>query len=73
MAVDGRFYRPKKLFSLQANAEGIEGYAQYDNNSDTLTFYEGESVPDDALRLNTGEDAPGWAGNLNTKGVGCGL
>ena len=53
--------------------EGIEGYAQYDNNSDTLTFYEGESVPDDALRLNTGEDAPGWAGNLNTKGVGCGL
>ena len=50
--------------------EGIEGYAQYDNHSNTLSFYEGESVPDDALRLNTGEDAPGCAGNLNTKGVG---
>ena len=58
------------LFSLPVNAQGIKGYAQYDVDSNTLTFYEGESVPDDALRLNTGEDAPGWAGNLNTKGVG---
>ena len=32
------------LFSLPANAQGTVGYAQYDTNSKTLTFYGGEST-----------------------------
>ena len=48
------------LFSLPANAEGTVGYAQWDEDSKTLTFKGGESVPDDAYALNTGYEHPGW-------------
>ena len=48
------------LFSLPANAQGKVGYAQYDKNSKTLTFYGGESVPTDAYALNTGSTMPMW-------------
>lgn len=48
------------LFSLPANAEGTVGYVQWDEDSKTLTFKGGESVPDDAYALNTGYEHPGW-------------
>ena len=48
------------LFSLPANAEGTVGYAQWDVDNRTLTFKGGESVPDDAYALNTGNGHPGW-------------
>ena len=46
------------LFSLPANAQGTVGYAKWEGN--TLTFYGGESVPEGAFELNTGEEFPGW-------------
>ena len=48
------------LFSLPANAEGTVGYVQWDEDSKTLTFKGGESVPEGAYELNTGYDNPGW-------------
>ena len=48
------------LFSLPANAQGKVGYAKWDELNTTLTFYGGESVPDGAFELNTGEEFPGW-------------
>ena len=48
------------LFSLPANVQGKVGYAQYDVDSKTLTFYGGESVPSGAFALNTGQNNPGW-------------
>ena len=51
------------LFSLPVNAQGTVGYAEYNVDSKTLTFYGGESVPDDAIALNTVGVAPEWSGN----------
>ena len=51
------------LFSLPANAQGTVGYAELKGR--TLTFYGGESVPDGAFELNTGEEPPQWSGILN--------
>ena len=51
------------LFSLPANAQGTVGYAKWDASSTTLTFKGGESVPEGAFALNTGEEIPGWGGN----------
>ena len=48
------------LFSLPVNAQGIKGYAQYDVDSNTLTFYGEGSVSGDAYELNTGYNTPGW-------------
>ena len=48
------------LFSLPANAEGTVGYAQWDEDSKTLTFYGEGSVSGDAYELNTGYNTPGW-------------
>ena len=48
------------LFSLPANAEGTVGYAQWDEDSKTLTFKGSESVPEGAYALNTGYEHPGW-------------
>ena len=48
------------LFSLPANAEGTVGYVQWDEDSKTLTFKGGGSVPDGAFELNTGSKSPGW-------------
>ena len=48
------------LFSLPANAEGTVGYVQWDEDSKTLTFKGGESVPEGAYALNTGYISPGW-------------
>ena len=48
------------LFSLPANAEGTVGYAKWDVDNRTLTFYGGESVPEGDFGLNTGYDNPGW-------------
>ena len=52
------------LFSFPANAQEKKGYAQYDENSNTLTFYGGESVPTDAYALNTGITMPGWISDV---------
>ena len=57
------------LFSLPVNAEGIKGYAQWDELNTTLTFYGGESVPDGAFALNTGGVAPKWSGNSSCTNV----
>ena len=46
------------LFSLPVNAEGTVGYAEFKGS--TLTFYGGESVPDDDYALNTGSNNPSW-------------
>ena len=51
------------LFSLPVNAQGTVGYAELKGS--TLTFYGGESVPDGALALNTGDNAPDWYANRN--------
>ena len=48
------------LFSLPVNAQGTVGYAQWDVYNRTLTFYGGESVPDDAYALNTDQENPKW-------------
>ena len=48
------------LFSLPANAEGTVGYAQWDEDSKTLTFYGEGSISGDAYELNTGYKTPGW-------------
>ena len=48
------------LFSLPANAQGTVGYAQYDTNSKTLTFYGGEMPTTGAYELNTDSNKPGW-------------
>ena len=51
------------LFSLPANAQGTVGYAQYDENSNTLTFYGGEMPTTGAYELyelNTGSNRPAW-------------
>ena len=48
------------LFSLPANAQGTVGYAKWDVDNRTLTFYGGESVPEGDFGLNTGYDNPGW-------------
>ena len=48
------------LFSLPANAEGTVGYAQWDEDSKTLTFYGEGSISGDAYELNTGYNTPGW-------------
>ncbi|MDD5785404.1 MAG: BspA family leucine-rich repeat surface protein, partial [Prevotella sp.] len=48
------------LFSLPANAQGKKGYAKWDENSNTLTFYGGESVPAGASALNTDSIRPAW-------------
>ena len=53
------------LFSLPANVQGKVGYAQYDVDSKTLTFYGGESVPSGAFALKTGSNQPDWYGNTN--------
>ena len=53
------------LFSLPANAQGTVGYAQWDELNKTLTFKVGESVPEGAYALNTGDNAPGWSGNTS--------
>ena len=50
------------LFSLPANAEGTVGYAQWDEDSKTLTFKGRESVPEGAYELNTGSNNPSWKG-----------
>ena len=47
------------LFSLPVNAEGTVGYARWDVDSSTLTFYGGESVPDGAYELTVGGN-PSW-------------
>ena len=48
------------LFSLPVNAQGKVGYAKWDVDNRTLTFYGGESVPEGDFGLNTGYDNPGW-------------
>ena len=48
------------LFSLPVNAEGIKGYAQWDELNTTLTFKGGGSVPDGAFALNTDQENPKW-------------
>ena len=53
------------LFSLPVNAQGTVGYARWDESHKTLTFYGGESVPEGAFKLNTGEEPPQWSGILN--------
>ena len=53
------------LFSLPVNAQGTVGYARWDESHKTLTFYGGESVPEGAFELNTGEEPPQWSGILN--------
>ena len=57
------------LFSLPVNAEGIKGYAQWDVDNGTLTFYGGESVPDDAYALNTDQENPKWCDFSITESV----
>ena len=52
------------LFSFPANAQGKKGYAKWDENSNTLTFYGGESVPKGASALNTDSIKPGWNKNV---------
>ena len=49
------------LFSLPANAEGTVGYAQWDEDSKTLTFKGRESVPEGAYELNIANNTPGWS------------
>ena len=51
------------LFSLPVNAQGTVGYAKWEGK--TLIFYGGESVPEGAFELNTGEESPQWGGTLN--------
>ena len=51
------------LFSLPVNAQGTVGYAKWEGK--TLIFYGGESVPEGAFELNTGEKPPQWGGTLN--------
>ena len=51
------------LFSLPVNAQGTVGYAKWEGK--TLIFYGGESVPEGAFELNTGEEPPQWGGTLN--------
>ena len=51
------------LFSLPVNAQGTVGYAKWEGK--TLIFYGGESVPEGAFELNTGEEPPQWSGILN--------
>ena len=48
------------LFSLPVNAQGTVGYAKWDVDNRTLTFYGGESVPEGDFGLNTGYNTPGW-------------
>ena len=48
------------LFSLPVNAEGIKGYAQWDELNTTLTFYGEGSVYGDAYELNTDQENPKW-------------
>ena len=55
------------LFSLPANAQGTVGYAEWEGK--TLIFYGGESVPEGAFELNTGEVAPKWSGNSSCTNV----
>ena len=55
------------LFSLPANAQGTEGYAELKGS--TLTFYGGESVPEGAFELNEGEECPGWGSDPNCSKV----
>ena len=55
------------LFSLPVNAQGTVGYAEWEGK--TLIFYGGESVPEGAFELNTGEVAPKWSGNSSCTNV----
>ena len=47
------------LFSVPVKAQKV-GYAQWDSTSKTLTFYGGDSKPDDAYLLDVGYGMPGW-------------
>ena len=50
------------LFSLTVKAQTKTGYAEWDSESNTLTFRGGDSVPEGAYSLDVGEwDAPKWS------------
>ena len=49
------------LFSVPVKAQTKTGYAQWDSTNKILTFYGGDSKPNDAYSLGDGEwGAPGW-------------
>ena len=49
------------LFALPMSAQTTVGYAQWDSENKTFTFYGGESVPKGAFALNTGKSEPSWS------------